>query len=72
MMAAVPMDKTSVFMGSNGSFPLELKQGNVVINQNGTIQGRQPFTLKSEGLKVPVNGDDSNPTNADPEIHSKG
>lgn len=67
MAAAVPMDKTSVFMGSNESFPLELKQGNVVIDLNGIIQGRQPFTLKSEGLKVPVNGDDSNPTNADPE-----
>nr|WP_154960262.1 carboxypeptidase regulatory-like domain-containing protein [Paenibacillus xylanexedens] len=67
MMAAVPMDKTSVFMESNVSFPLELKQGNVVIDLNGIIQGRKPFTLKSEGLKVPVNGDDSNPTNADPE-----
>nr|WP_145405119.1 carboxypeptidase regulatory-like domain-containing protein [Paenibacillus xylanexedens] len=67
MMEAVPMDKTAVFMGSNSSFPLELKQGNVVIDLNGIIQGRQPFTLKSEGLKVPVNGDDANPTNADPE-----
>lgn len=67
MMEAVPMDKTAVFMGSNSSFPLELKQGNVVIDLNGIIQGRQPFTLKSEGLKVPANGDDPNPTNADPE-----
>ncbi|WP_145414542.1 carboxypeptidase regulatory-like domain-containing protein [Paenibacillus xylanexedens] len=65
--AAVPMDKTAVFMESNVSFPLELKQGNVVIDLNGIIQGRKPFTLKSEGLKVPVNGDDANPTDADPE-----
>ncbi|WP_434748697.1 DUF7601 domain-containing protein [Paenibacillus amylolyticus] len=67
MMAAVPTDKTAVFMGSNSSFPLEVKQGDVVVNPNGIIKGRQPFTLKSEGLKVPVNGDDSNPTNADSE-----
>lgn len=66
-MAAVPTDKTAVFMESNSTFPLEVTQGNAVINPNGIIQGRQPFTLKSEGLKVPVNGDDPNPTNADPE-----
>lgn len=66
-MVAVPTDKTAVFMESNSTFPLEVTQGNAVINPNGIIQGRQPFTLKSEGLKVPVNGDDPNPTNADPE-----
>ncbi|HEY4390952.1 MAG TPA: SpaA isopeptide-forming pilin-related protein, partial [Paenibacillus sp.] len=67
VMTAAPTDKTAVFMGANTSFPLEVKQGNAVIDPNGTIQGRQQFTLKSEGLKVPVNGDDANPTNADPE-----
>jgi hypothetical protein len=67
MMTAAPTDKTSVFMGTNSSFPLEVKQGDTVIDPNGIIKGRQPFTLKSEGLKIPVNGDDSNPTNADAE-----
>ncbi|MGE7114035.1 DUF7601 domain-containing protein [Lysinibacillus sp. NPDC047702] len=67
MSLGVPTDKTAVFMGANTSFPLEVKQGNAVIDPNGTIQGRQQFTLKSEGLATPVNGDDPNPTNADPE-----
>jgi|GEM_PF-658758 len=63
----VSTDKTAVFLGTNISFPLEVTQGSAVIEPNGIIQGRQQFTLKSEGLKVPVNGDDENPTNADPE-----
>ncbi|WP_366292108.1 SpaA isopeptide-forming pilin-related protein [Paenibacillus sp. AN1007] len=67
MVAAVPMDKTAVFMGSNSSFPLVVMQGNAVVDPNGIIKGRQPFTLKSEGLKLPVNGDDAYPTDADPE-----
>ncbi|HHY28187.1 MAG TPA: hypothetical protein GX523_15845, partial [Desulfitobacterium dehalogenans] len=71
LMAAVPADKTAVFMAANLSFPLEVKQGDplVRIEPNGTIQGRQQFTLKSEGLKVPVNGDDPNPTTANPESY---
>ncbi|WP_283653972.1 carboxypeptidase regulatory-like domain-containing protein [Paenibacillus sp. RC334] len=68
-MAAVPTDKTAVFMEANSTFPLEVTQGNAVIDPNGIIQGRQPFTLKSEGLKVPVNGDDSNPTNANLDLY---
>ncbi|QJD85610.1 DUF7601 domain-containing protein [Cohnella herbarum] len=68
-LAAVPADKTAVFLGANPTFPLEVKQNNAVVAPNGTIQGRQPFTLKSEGLKVPVNGDDSNPTNANPNLY---
>ncbi len=68
-VSAEPSDKTAVFMGANSTFPLTVQQGTgtppPVIAPNGTIQGRQPFTLKSEGLKVPVNGDDPNPTNAD-------
>ncbi|WP_342416088.1 carboxypeptidase regulatory-like domain-containing protein [Paenibacillus sp. FSL R10-2782] len=68
-MAAVPTDKTAVFMDANSTFPLEVTQGNAVIDPNGIIQGRQPFTLKSEGLKVPVNGDDSNPTNANLDLY---
>uniref|UniRef100_UPI000D2F7F97 DUF7601 domain-containing protein n=1 Tax=Metasolibacillus meyeri TaxID=1071052 RepID=UPI000D2F7F97 len=67
MSVGLPTDKTAVFMEANVLFPLEVKQGNDAINPNGIIQGRQQFTLKSEGLNVPVNGDDSNPTNADPE-----
>ncbi|RED33416.1 carboxypeptidase regulatory-like domain-containing protein [Paenibacillus sp. VMFN-D1] len=67
MMAAVPTDKTAVFMEANSTFPLKVTQGTppVDIAPGGTIQGRQQFTLKSEGLKLPVNGDDPNPTNAD-------
>ncbi len=56
-------------MEANSTFPLEVTQGNAVIDPNGIIQGRQPFTLKSEGLKVPVNGDDSNPTNANLDLY---
>ncbi|MNO43796.1 Pilin precursor [compost metagenome] len=67
VMAVVPTDKTAVFMEANSTFPLEVTQENAVIDPNGIIQGRQSFTLKSEGLKVPVNGDDPNPTNSDPE-----
>jgi len=69
LSVGVPTDKTAVFMEANTSFPLEVKQGDplAVIDPNGTIQGRQQFTLKSEGLAAPVNGDDPNPTNADPE-----
>ncbi|MET3852420.1 carboxypeptidase regulatory-like domain-containing protein [Paenibacillus sp. OAE614] len=66
VMAAVPTDKTAVFMEANSTFPLKVTQG-TDIAPGGTIQGRQQFTLKSEGLKLPVNGDDPNPTNADPE-----
>ncbi|MBW5448974.1 hypothetical protein GE107_23325 [Cohnella sp. CFH 77786] len=67
MAAAVASDKTDVFMGANSTFPLTVLQGTplAVIAPGETIQGRQQFTLKSEGLKVPVNGDDPNPTNAD-------
>ncbi|WP_339220704.1 carboxypeptidase regulatory-like domain-containing protein [Paenibacillus sp. FSL W7-1332] len=65
VMMAAPMDKTVVFMDANSNFPLKVTQG-TDIAPGGTIQGRQPFTLKSEGLKVPVNGDDADPTNADP------
>ncbi|WP_337988255.1 DUF7601 domain-containing protein [Lysinibacillus macroides] len=68
-MSVGPTDKTAIFMAANLSFPLEVKQGNAVIDPNGTIQGRQQFTLKSEGLDLPVNGDDSNPTNANPEMY---
>ncbi|WP_152394206.1 DUF7601 domain-containing protein [Paenibacillus guangzhouensis] len=67
MAVAVPVEKTAVFMEANSTFPLNVTQGNAAIDPNGTIQGRQQFTLKSEGLKVPVNGDDPNPTNADSE-----
>jgi len=67
MLRAGPEDKTTIFMGANSTFPLEVKQNNAVVDPDGTIQGRQQFTLKSEGLKVPVNGDDPNPTNADPD-----
>ncbi|BFH66711.1 hypothetical protein J27TS7_38960 [Paenibacillus dendritiformis] len=68
---ASPSDKTAVFMGANSTFPLEVKQGTplAVIEPGGTIQGRQPFTLMSEGLKVPVNGDDDDPTNANPALY---
>lgn len=69
VMAAAPTDKTAVFMNANSTFPLKVTQGNAVIDPNGIIQGRQPFTLKSEGLKVPVNGDDANPTNANPDLY---
>ncbi|TCZ72148.1 hypothetical protein E0485_22395, partial [Paenibacillus albiflavus] len=69
VMLAGPSDKTTVLMGANSTFPLEVKQGNAVIDPNGTIQGRQQFTLKSEGLKLPVNGDDDNPTNANPDLY---
>lgn len=66
-LAAGPTDKTAVFMNANSTFPLEVKQGDkVVAPETGTIQGRQQFTLKSEGLKLPVNGDAPDPTNADP------
>ncbi|WP_458124713.1 hypothetical protein [Paenibacillus sp. Z3-2] len=64
-MAVDPTDKTAVFMDANSTFPLKVTQGNDIA-PGGTIQGRQAFTLISEGLKVPVNGDDPNPTNADP------
>ena len=69
MSLGVPSDKTAVFMGVNSSFPLEVRQGNpqTVIAPDGIIQGRQQFTLKSEGLAAPVNGDDPNPTNANPD-----
>ncbi len=69
LMAVGPSDKTAVFMGANSAFPLEVTQGNAIVHSGGTIQGRQPFTLKSADLKVPVNGDDSDPTNADPESY---
>ncbi|AET58193.1 conserved repeat domain protein [Paenibacillus terrae HPL-003] len=68
-IAAVSTDKTAVFMEANPTFPLKVTQGNAVIDPNGIIQGRQPFTLKSEGLKVPVNGDDTNPTNANLDLY---
>jgi hypothetical protein len=70
-LASGPTDKTEVFMGANSTFPLTVQQGAplAVIAPSGTIQGRQQFTLKSEGLKVPVNGDDPNPTNADPSLY---
>lgn len=68
VMTAAPTDKTAVFMEANSTFPLKVTQGTpaVDIDPGGTIQGRQPFTLKSEGLKLPVVGDDNDPTNADP------
>ncbi|MFC9710591.1 DUF5979 domain-containing protein [Paenibacillus sp. NPDC056933] len=59
VMAAVPTDKTAVFMETNSTFPLKVTQG-TDIAPGGTIQGRQAFTLKSEGLKVPVRGDYAN------------
>lgn len=67
VQAADGTDKTSVFMTANSAFPVEVTQGGNSIAPGGTIQGRQQFTLKSEGLKIPVNGDDPDPTNADPE-----
>ncbi|WP_418039943.1 SpaA isopeptide-forming pilin-related protein [Paenibacillus xylanilyticus] len=60
-VTAAPMDKTVVFMDANATFPLQVTQGTVV-SPGGTIQGRQAFTLKSEGLKVPVKGDYANTT----------
>ncbi|GAA0133472.1 hypothetical protein YSY43_03120 [Paenibacillus sp. YSY-4.3] len=68
-LMAGPADKTAMFMGVNDPFPLEVVQNNQTVDPNGTIQGRQPFTLKSEGLKVPVNGDDADPTNANPDLY---
>ncbi|WP_100541275.1 SpaA isopeptide-forming pilin-related protein [Paenibacillus sp. GM2FR] len=68
VMMAAPTDKTLVFMDANSTFPLKVTQG-TDIAPGGTIQGRQAFTLKSEGLKVPVNGDDADPTNADPDLY---
>ncbi|WP_456288798.1 SpaA isopeptide-forming pilin-related protein [Paenibacillus sp. AK002] len=68
VMTAAPTDKTVVFMDANATFPLMVTQG-TDIAPGGTIQGRQAFTLKSEGLKVPVNGDDADPTNADPGLY---
>ncbi len=68
-MSVGPTDKTAIFMAANSSFPLEVKQGDTVIDPNGSIKGRQQFTLKSEGLNLPVNGDDLNPTNANPEMY---
>ncbi|MFD3262212.1 carboxypeptidase regulatory-like domain-containing protein [Paenibacillus lentus] len=68
-LTAGPVDKTAVFMSVNEPFPLEVVQDNQAVVPGGTIQGRQPFTLKSEGLKVPVNGDDADPTNADPDLY---
>ncbi|ETT69398.1 DUF5979 domain-containing protein [Paenibacillus sp. FSL H8-0457] len=65
---AGPTDKTVLFMDANSIFPLKVTQG-TDIAPGGTIQGRQAFTLKSEGLKVPVNGDDADPTNADPNLY---
>ncbi|NUU77386.1 DUF7601 domain-containing protein [Paenibacillus xylanilyticus] len=59
VMAAVPTEKTAVFMDANSTFPLKVTQG-TDIAPGGTIQGRQAFTLKSEGLKVPVKGDYAN------------
>ena len=56
---AVPTDKTVLFMETNSTFPLQVTQGTVV-SPGSTIQGRQAFTLKSEGLKVPVKGDYAN------------
>lgn len=68
-MTMGPADKTAVFMAANIPFPLKVEQGSPLaeIAPGGDIQGRQSFILKSEGLTVPVNGDDPNPTNADPE-----
>ncbi|GIP57176.1 DUF7601 domain-containing protein [Paenibacillus woosongensis] len=68
-LMAGPADKTAMFMGVNDPFPLEVVQNNQTVDPNGTIQGRQQFTLKSEGLKVPVNGDDADPTNANPDLY---
>ncbi|MEO2207993.1 SpaA isopeptide-forming pilin-related protein [Paenibacillus pabuli] len=59
MLVAAPTDKTVVFMDANSTFPLKVTQG-TDIAPGGTIQGRQAFTLKSEGLKVPVKGDYAN------------
>lgn len=56
LMAVDPSDKTAVFMDANANFPLKVTQGTEVA-PGGTIQGRQAFTLTSEGLKVPVMGD---------------
>ncbi|MCM3173618.1 carboxypeptidase regulatory-like domain-containing protein [Paenibacillus sp. MER 99-2] len=56
LMAVDPSDKTAVFMDANAIFPLKVTQGTEVA-PGGTIQGRQAFTLTSEGLKVPVMGD---------------
>ncbi|MCG7378090.1 hypothetical protein MH215_13895 [Paenibacillus sp. ACRSA] len=56
LMAVDPSDKTAVFMDANATFPLKVTQGTEVA-PGGTIQGRQAFTLTSEGLKVPVMGD---------------
>lgn len=63
-MSLGPTDKTSIFVGSN-SFPLVVQQDNAIVNQGEEIQGRKNFTLKLENLKIPVRGDDPNPTEAD-------
>ncbi len=69
-LAADPAaDKTAVFLGANSPFPLEVKQGNAVISPEGTIQGRQQFTLKSEDLKLPVNGDAPDPNAPDRSLY---
>ncbi|MGV2794522.1 hypothetical protein GNF78_14985, partial [Clostridium perfringens] len=46
-------------MEAKSNFPLKVTQGTpaVDIEPGGTIQGRQAFTLISEGLKVPGKGD---------------
>lgn len=58
-------DKTDIFMAANLPFPLEVIQSGITIAPGETILGRLQFTLKSADLKVPVNGDDVDPTNAD-------
>ncbi|WP_019639827.1 DUF7601 domain-containing protein [Paenibacillus fonticola] len=68
-LTAGPADKTAILMGVNDPFPLEVVQSNQTVAPGGIIEGRQPFTLKSEGLKLPVNGDDADPTNADPDLY---
>ena len=62
VMAVAPTDKTAIFMEVNSTFPLKVTQGTTPadIALGGTIQGRQAFTLKSEGLKVPVKGNYAN------------
>ncbi|WP_270172346.1 DUF7601 domain-containing protein [Paenibacillus sp. SYP-B4298] len=64
--AAGPTDKTAVLTGANSTFAVEVSQGGSTVQSGGTIQGRLPLTLKLADLRVLVNGDDPDPTNADP------
>ncbi len=56
-LAVQPGDKTELIVQANPSFPLEVKQNNAVVAPNGTIMGRQTFTMRSTGIRIPVHAD---------------